>query len=459
MGEVGERAVVCGAGMAGLLAARVLSEYYARVTLVERDKLQAGPVQRDGVPQGRHFHTLLSAGSQALGALLPGLLDELVAAGATVCDEGDFSRVSIRIGGHELNRSGKFADPASVVIYLASRPFLESHLRRRIRAISNIEVVDGHDAVQPIVGQTNRIIGTRIANRDTGVQRVLSADLVVDAMGRGARTPAFLDGLGCQRPPEQRSIMQGSSSSQFLCIPPDLVGEKMTMVFPRPEQPTGGGLLAYENGTWILTIGRLAGREPPTNLAGLIECAEQFAPRPLVEALKAAEPLSEVSVYRYRGSVWRRYDKIRRLPNGLLVTGDALCSFNPIYGQGMTMAALEAVTLRDCLSHPNGDLGRQFFRAMAQQIRPIWATNQINDLYMSEPGGGRSTLMRVWNWSNDKVLTAAERDPILTERLFRATNLIDPPTRLLDPFLMSRVCLNLWRQRQSQRATYAINHR
>ncbi|BCI87672.1 hypothetical protein NIIDMKKI_28780 [Mycobacterium kansasii] len=150
---------------------------------------------------------------------------------------------------------------------------------------------------------------------------------------------------------------------------------------------------------------------------------------------------------------------MRRLPNGLLVTGDALCSFNPIYGQGMTMAALEAVTLRDCLSHPNGDLGRQFFRAMAQQIRPIWATNQINDLYMSEPGGGRSTLMRVWNWSNDKVLTAAERDPILTERLFRATNLIDPPTRLLDPFLMSRVCLNLWRQRQSQRATYAINHR
>ena len=195
MNKLGERAIVLGASMAGLLAARVLSEFYGTVTLVERDVLPEAPAHRRGVPQGRHMHALLSSGSHALGQLFPGLLDELVAAGANVLDEGDLSRASMRTRGHELNRSTTFTDPASVVVYLASRPFLESHVRRRVRAIANVTILDGHDVVAPVAAHPHQITGARVVNRNTGHETVLDAELVVDAMGRGARTPAFLENL------------------------------------------------------------------------------------------------------------------------------------------------------------------------------------------------------------------------------------------------------------------------
>jgi len=167
MSALGDRAVVLGAGMAGLLAARVLSEFYGTVTLVERDVLPDAPAQRRGVPHGRHLHALSSSGSHALEQLFPGLLDDLVAAGANVCDEGNLSRVSMQVGGHELNRSGTFAEPSALVLYIASRPLLESHVRQRVRAIDNVTVLDGHDVVEPIADQPHRVTGARVANRET----------------------------------------------------------------------------------------------------------------------------------------------------------------------------------------------------------------------------------------------------------------------------------------------------
>jgi hypothetical protein len=148
VGKIGERAVVLGASMGGLLAARVLADFYRTVAVIERDVLPDDPAQRRGVPQGQHVHALLSSGSQILGRLFPGLLDELFADGARLLDEGDLSGVSLRFGGHELDRSGKFADPARLVCYLASRPFLESYVRRRVSAIGNLTILDGHDVVE-----------------------------------------------------------------------------------------------------------------------------------------------------------------------------------------------------------------------------------------------------------------------------------------------------------------------
>jgi 2-polyprenyl-6-methoxyphenol hydroxylase-like FAD-dependent oxidoreductase len=425
--KLGQRAVVCGAGMGGLLAARVLSEFYDTVTIVERDKLPDAAEQRRGIPQGRHFHVLWSRGAAELARLFPGIHDDLIAAGAAVCDDGDLSRVSIRLAGHELSRQGKFSDPSAVKLHLLSRPLLEWHVRQRVSAIDNVEILDGHDFVDPIAPDPHQVTGANIVDRDSGATRKLTADLLVDAMGRSARTPAFLEGQGYGRPVAERSTTNANYTSLLMRIPDGIIKERMTFVVPEPKKPTGGAFSVYEHDTWIFTLTRLADNEPPNDLTGMIRMATQFAPPALLRALKRGEPIGEISVFRYPGATWRRYDQMDRFPAGFLVFGDAICSTNPIYGQGMTVAALEATALRDCLADGSGDLGRRFFAAAAEQIGPMWASNQFNDLYMDNGDPDHAASKQLLEF-RETVLSAAESSPALTEKLYRSMNLVDPPT-------------------------------
>jgi 2-polyprenyl-6-methoxyphenol hydroxylase-like FAD-dependent oxidoreductase len=426
--------------MAGLLTARVVSEFYESVTLVERDVLPTDSAQRRGVPQGRHLHLLLSKGAQTLAELFPGVLDDIAADGATAFDDGDLSAVRFGIGGHELNRSGKLADPASMAVHLASRPLLESHVRQRVRAIDNVTLMDGHDVVEPIADQVGRVTGVRVVNRDTGEEIALDAELVIDATGRAARATAFLEKLGYDRPVEQRYNVDLSYSSQFLRVPAGMISEKIVALGAVPQRPTGLGLLAYENDSWIMTLIGVAGHRLPDNLTDVIDCVAQFAPRSLVAALRAAEPVGDISAQHYPASAWRRYDKMRRFPAGLLVCGDAICSFNPVYGQGMTMAALHAVALRRCLAaRDDGDLSRRFFRATAKQSAPVWRANRLADFAVTPVSGWRSVARRLVYWNMDKVIAAAQNDIAVTEAFVRVLHLQDPPTRVMRPSFMARV--------------------
>jgi 2-polyprenyl-6-methoxyphenol hydroxylase-like FAD-dependent oxidoreductase len=239
-------AVVLGAGMAGLLTARVLSDFYERVTVVERDRLPDTPTQRRGIPQGRHLHNFLTRGCQLLDQFFPGILDELDDAGANVIADGDLSRIYMRIGTYEANRSEKFADPAALIFYLASRPFIEFHVRRRVAALHNVNFVDHRDITEPTVIARDRITGVLLVDRDTGERTALDADLVVDAMGRGARTPAFLENLGYGRPEEQRSPANWAYSSQLLRVPAGAITEQMVLIEPGKGLPRAA-LLASVN--------------------------------------------------------------------------------------------------------------------------------------------------------------------------------------------------------------------
>jgi 2-polyprenyl-6-methoxyphenol hydroxylase-like FAD-dependent oxidoreductase len=290
-----------------------------------------------------------------------------------------------------------------------------------------VEILDGHDFVEPIAPNEHRVTGARVVNCDTGAERELDADLVVDAMGRSARTPAFLDSLGYGRPVAERSVASANYASLLMRIPAGIVNEKMTFVVPEPKRPTGGAFSVYEHDTWIFTVARLAQNEPPGDLATMIRMATQFAPPALLRALKRGEPLGDVAVLRYPGGAWRRYDQMQHFPAGLLVFGDAICSTNPIYGQGMTVAALEATALQECLAEANGDLSQRFFAAAGEVIGPLWASNQFNDLYMANADPAHSASKELLDF-REAVLSAAEDSRALAEKLFRSMNLVDPPT-------------------------------
>jgi 2-polyprenyl-6-methoxyphenol hydroxylase-like FAD-dependent oxidoreductase len=452
MVKLGERAVVLGASMGGLLAARVLADFYRTVTVVERDVLPDDTANRRGVPQGRHLHVLLARCSQILGELFPGFLDELVADGVPVWSDGDFSNVNVSVGGHQVVRVGRLRD-SHLLQYYPSRPFLEAHVRQRLQAITNVTILDGHDVVElTATTERDRVTGARLVNRGGGAETTVTADLVVDAMGRGSRTPTFLEGLGYARPRVDEVVVQLAYASELLRIPPGILNENLVGIFPEPGRPTTFGLVGCENDIWMLTLGAMLGHEPPTQHAEMLAFAEEFAPADAVAALRAAEPVGEVSRYRVPSNRWRRYDKMRRIPKGLIAVGDAICSFNPIYGQGMTVASLDAIALRDCLRHGERELARRFFRATAKKIAVAWQMAVGSDLALPEVIGPRPPSMRITNAYLERVLTAAETDPFVAERFMRVSGMIDSPARLLHPSLIFRVAtVNRHRRRDNRK--------
>lgn len=438
MGNRSGHAVVLGASMGGLLAARVLADFYDRVTVVERDLLPTGPQNRRGVPQGKQIHACLARLTQILDELFPGFSDELVAAGTNHWDDGDFSRLDASFGGHRMVRSG-FA-PNAPRILSPSRPVLEHHVRQRVRRIGNITFQEAHDVIGLVATpDRRRITGARIVDRVSDSATTLSADLVVDATGRGSRTPVFLEQLGYGRPVEDEVKVQLAYAGQLMRIPAGMLTEHMIMKFPEPGQPRMFGLVKYEDDTWMIGAGTMTGVEPPRDRAEILSHTTELAPERVVEALRAAEPLTDVVHHRVPSSRWRRYDKMRRLPEGLLVVGDAVCSFNPIYGQGMTVAAIEATVLRDCLRGNDRGLTRRFTRLAAKTVRVAWQTAVASDLALPEVPGSRPLSMRVSNACFEPVMVAMETDPVVAAQFMRITGMLDSPLRLLRPAIVRRV--------------------
>jgi 2-polyprenyl-6-methoxyphenol hydroxylase-like FAD-dependent oxidoreductase len=450
MAGLGERAVVLGASMGGLLAARVLADFFETVTVVERDVLPDDPADRQGVPQGRHVHVLLARGAHILDELFPGFLNELVADGAPVWDDGELSKLHLAFGGHQILRSGKITrEPKALAVYMPSRPFLECHVRQRLQAMSNVTILCGHDVCELMsTPDRGRVTGVRVVNRDGGAEQELTANVVVDAMGRGAHTPALLDSLEYGRPVEDHIVMHTNYVSQLLRIPEGTLNEMLVDIGPAPDRPTGMFLTGYENDTWMFTVFGMVGHQPPRDLAGMLSFAREYCPAHLIAAMQAAEPIGDVAHHHMPSSQWRRYDKMAQLPDGLLVCGDAICSVNPIYGQGMTLAALEVATLRECLRGGGTDLPRRYFRASAKPIGVAWQMVASSDLTFPAVAGRRSRLMRVTTRLLDWALTACESDLVVAVRFFKVNGLIYSPLRLLHPVFVYRVAVvNLRRRR------------
>ena len=432
------RAVVVGASISGLLTARVLSDVYDQVTLIDRDVMPASAGIRRGVPQGRHAHSLLAAGCAAVEDLLPGFTDDAVRAGAL--------RVDLQQDLHWYCEGHRLCPaPSGLPGLVASRPLLEDVIRTRVAARPGVQIVAGCDAVGlASAGRGQRVTGVTIMpRRDGAASSVLPADLVVDATGRSSRAPLWMAELGYHGPAEEQCGLGASFASRLYRREPGALGGRAgSTVIAGPGSPRGAMLLAQEGGTFVLTTVSLGGTEPPADDAGLAAFSRRLPGPDVTEVTSTAARLSKIVRLRYPRGIWRRYDQLTRFPAGFLVTGDALCSLSPVHAQGMSVAALEASLLRRLLAEGQQQLAPRFFTAAAGLLRVPWAITRGPVQACSGPGadapGGRSGRADFAGYLG-RLYAAAAGDPVLAAALLGVASLVNSPGVLFTDEIRSRV--------------------
>jgi 2-polyprenyl-6-methoxyphenol hydroxylase-like FAD-dependent oxidoreductase len=428
-------AVVLGASMSGLLAVRALSGNFERITVVERDVLPDGAELRKGVPQAAHAHGLLASGYRAMDEFFPGMMDELEALGAPVCDiVGDF--LWFQYGRWKLRYDSGLRG------ITVSRPCLEAAVRRRVKALRNVTFLEGADGVRPTFDAAKgRVTGLIVRPREHSEQETLEADLVVDASGRGSQSPKWLELLGFDRPEEiSVKVNLGYATRTFERQPGDFFNSMGGIISGTP--PTGtrsAGVLAAEGDRWVVTLGGSVGDYPPTNEEAWVAFAASLPVSAVHELVTSARPLTDIVSYRFPANLRRLYERIKRFPLGYLVIGDAFCSFNPIYGQGMSVAAIEAKALSECIATGRDALWQRFY-ARARKIVDIpWAIATGEDLRFPQVEGDRPPGTRVLNRYLERVHAVASKDRAVCRKFFDVLNLLTPPSSLMSPRIAWRV--------------------
>lgn len=433
---LGDRALLLGGSMAALLTARVLSEHFKQVVLVDRDELTGVTGPRRGVPHGRHAHGLLGRGQQIFEAQFPGLQAEMRAAGV---EPGDVN-ADIR-----WYFNGKRLKPGRVglVSIPATRPVLEFHLRGRIQAIANVTIRERHDILGIVsTPDGQRITGARVRAQDTGAEELIEADLVVDCTGRGSRTPAWLEELGYERPGEDRVKIGLAYTTRHYQLHNDPFGSDIAIIpVATPAIPRGAFFykLPGDGSRIELSLTGILGDHPPTDPAGFEQFARSLPVPDIYTAIKDAEPIDEPVMHQFPASVRRRYERLTNFPEGYLLLGDSVCSFNPVYGQGMTAAALESLTLQRHLRSGAVPSALRFFRDIARDIDAPWDVSAGADLGYAGVEGRRTPKVLIANAYMSRLQRAAVHDSSLTNAFLRTAALVDPPQRLFRPSTLLKV--------------------
>jgi 2-polyprenyl-6-methoxyphenol hydroxylase-like FAD-dependent oxidoreductase len=431
------RAVVIGGSMAGLLAARVLADSYAEVTVIDRDSLPVCPEHRRGVPQAHHAHALLARGQQALEEMFPGITAELATRGAPT---GDMLRdARLHFSGHRLVQA-----TSGLVLVSASRILLEDEVRRRVRGMPGVTFAPPSDVVGvATTAGGERVTGVRVLRRSDGsAAEIHNADLVIDAAGRGSRAPAWLETLGFGRPDEDRlPIDLHYTSRRYRLGPPAIAEDLASLQAATPANPRAGVLARLEGGQWLLTLAGILGDRPPTDPDGFLAFAQSLSFSDIYEAIRHAEPLDEPVTFRFPASVRRRYERLTRLPAALLPLGESICSFNPVYGQGMTVAAQQALVLQRHLRRPGPLPTRAILNDFARVVDGPWQMARGADLAIPAVPGRRSLPQRLMTAYIAHLHAAAAHDERLATAFVRVSGMVDGPAALLRPRVALRV---LW---------------
>jgi 2-polyprenyl-6-methoxyphenol hydroxylase-like FAD-dependent oxidoreductase len=333
-----------------------------------------------------------------------------------------------------------------------SRPFLEQHVREQLAARDNVRIMDACEVSQLCV-RNDRVTGVVLRHR-TGEQHEeeLSADLVVDAGGRGSRAPQWLTSLGYGSVQETSVKIEVGYATRIYRCPAQLpAGWKTLFIYGKPpDDKRGGVIFPIQGGYWMVTLSGALRDYPPDDEAGFLAFARSLAQPDLYEAIKDAEPVTPIAVYKYSANRWRHYERMRRLPEGFIILGDAACSFNPVYGQGMSVAAVEAQTLDRCLREQeqfagnNGVAGftQRFQQAIARDIKTPWLLSTGEDLRYPGAQGKRSPSIRLLNRYMRRVIELTASDPQMAATLLRVRHLLKPLSTLFRP----RIILAVLRQ-------------
>ncbi len=428
-------AIVLGASLSGLLAARALSAHCHRVTIVERDVLREGAEPRKGVPQAAHAHGLLASGYRVLERYFPGIMDELEAEGAPRGDAvGDF--LWFQYGRWKLRHD------AGLRGITVSRPCLEAAVRRRVKALPNVTLIEGADGVTPAFdGVAGRVTGLVVRRRDAGVQETLGADLVVDASGRGSQSPKWLEALGYGHAEETSvRVNVGYATRTLERRPGEFFDSIGGIISGTPPNGTRlGAVLAAERERWVVTLAGTVGDYPPTDEGAWIAFARSLPVPAVYDLVTSARPLTDIVTYRFPANQRRHYERMRRFPAGYLVIGDALCSFNPIYGQGMSVAATEARALDESLAGGLDGLAWRFYRRATKIVDIPWAIATGEDLRYPQVEGVRPPLFGLINRYFERVHAVASGDRVVCNAFFQVLTLLAPPSSLFSPHVAWRV--------------------
>lgn len=432
------RAIVIGGSLAGLMTARVLSDYFQQVTILERDAVNDHPESRKGQPQTRHLHGLLASGFRTMTHYFPDLPEALSAGGAMATDMGKGMHWYTH-GGYR--RPFHYGQKGVTV----SRPFLEYLLRQRVLARPNITLQD-QSAVKQLLTTPDygRITGLLVERRDQEKALVqLTADLIVDASGRGSRTPKWLEALGYDAPAETEvKVDIGYATRLYRRDPADPRGRRWMMLTPdAPRETRFAGAFPIEGDRWIVTVGGWGGDHAPADEAGYLAFARQLPAPDFYNLMRRAEPLSDVVVHKYPASLRRHYEKLSRFPKGYLVIGDAIASFNPTYGQGMSSAALQAAELDKLLQKqtPLATLAPAFFKRAAKVVDIPWQLAVGEDFRFSTTSGPKPPGIDLINRYVGRVNRATHHDEVVGAAFLNVMNLLAPPTSLFHPRILWRV--------------------
>ena len=428
-------AIVLGASMGGLLAARALASSFDHVLLVERDTLDEAATLRKGVPQGAHAHGLLASGYRVIDRFFPGVMDELETQGAWRGDVlGDFLWY---LHGHWKARHD--SNMRGIVV---SRPCLEAAIRRHVRALPNVVVRDATSAIAPAFDEARRrVSGLLVRSRHGDAAETLSCDLLVDASGRGSQAPNWLEAWGFDPPPiETIKVDVGYATRVFERRAGDFFGSSGGVIAATPPQSTRyAAVLAAEDNRWILTLAGMLGDYPPADEAGWMAYARSL-PVDAVHDLAATAPaIGGISTYRFSANQRRKYEKMPRFPDGFLAIGDALCSFNPIYGQGMSTAALEAQALEATVAEGLTSLAPRFYARARRIVDNAWAIATGEDLKYPQVQGMRPPGFALVNRYVTRVHAVAAEDCFVSRRFLDVLGLDASPASLLAPAVAWRV--------------------